>query len=84
MVLQNCLPPDLEQLWEQGRAKQKLVIQLCDLIVESTPDDLKVFLNLMTCCLPLWSLATLTTLPSWLLDFAHILITHIVSSEGVK
>ena len=43
MVLQDCLTPDLEQLWEQGRAKQKLVIQLCDTIVEGSPDDLKVF-----------------------------------------
>ena len=42
MVLQNCLTPDLEQLWEQGRAKQKLVIQLCDTIVDSSLDNLKV------------------------------------------
>ena len=42
MVLQDRLMPDLEQLWEQGRAKQKLVIQLCDIIVAGSPDDLKV------------------------------------------
>lgn len=44
MVLQGCLTPDLEELWEQGRIKQKLVIQLCDMVVDGSPGDLKVLL----------------------------------------
>ena len=42
MVLQGCLAPELDQLWDQGRNKQKLVIQLCDTIAEGSPEDLKV------------------------------------------
>ena len=46
MVLQDCLTPDLERLWEQGRVKQKLVIQLCDATVDGSLDDLKVLYSL--------------------------------------
>ena len=42
MVLQNCLTADLQQLWERGRTQQKLVIQLCDTIVDGSPEDLAV------------------------------------------
>ena len=38
MVLQDCLTPNLEQLWEQGRANQKLVIKLCDTVVDGSPE----------------------------------------------
>jgi len=48
MVLQGCLAPELEQLWEQGRSKQKLVIQLCDTVSEGSPEDLKVCHTLFT------------------------------------
>lgn len=48
MVLQGCLAPELEQLWEQGRNKQKLVIQLCDTVAEGSPKDLKVCSTLLT------------------------------------
>ncbi|CAL5224710.1 g7441 [Coccomyxa viridis] len=45
MVLHGCLTPVLEQLWEQGRAKQKLVIRLCDTVVDGSPEDLKELLG---------------------------------------
>ena len=43
MVLQGCLTADLQQLWERGRARQKLVIRLCDTIADGSPEDLAVY-----------------------------------------
>lgn len=43
MVLQGRLTPQLKQLWEAGRTKQKLVIKLCDTIVSGLPEELQVY-----------------------------------------
>ena len=43
MVLQGRLTPQLEQLWEERRTKQKLVIKLCDTIVGGSPEELQVY-----------------------------------------
>ena len=43
MLLQGRLTPQLEQLWEVGRTKQKLVIKLCDTIVSGSPEELQVY-----------------------------------------
>lgn len=43
MVLQVRLTPQLEQLWEEGRTKQKLVIKLCDTIAGGSPEELQVY-----------------------------------------
>jgi hypothetical protein len=43
MVLQGRLTPQLEQLWEEGRTKQKLVIKLCDTIAGGSPEELQVY-----------------------------------------
>ena len=42
MVLQDCLTAELQQLWERGRTQQKLVIQLCDTVVDGSPEGLAV------------------------------------------
>lgn len=62
MVLQDSRTPDLERLWEQGRAKQKLVIQLCDTTVDGSLDDLKVLCSLSS--QPATACKSETTLPS--------------------
>ncbi|CAL8464448.1 g3983 [Coccomyxa elongata] len=44
MLLKDALPEDLEQLWVKGSAQQKLIIKLCQAVVE---DDAAVFTEII-------------------------------------
>ncbi len=42
MLLSNALTPQLEQLWKEGSSQQKLIIKLCEAIVEGDAAAMKV------------------------------------------
>ena len=46
MILSTALTPQLEQLWNKGSAQQKLIIKLCEAVVEGDTAALKVLWNL--------------------------------------
>ncbi|EIE18799.1 hypothetical protein COCSUDRAFT_45246 [Coccomyxa subellipsoidea C-169] len=44
MLLSNALTPQLEQLWKEGSSQQKLIIKLCEAIVEGDAAAMKELL----------------------------------------